>query len=552
MFGHILHRLALWVPSVLLVMLAVYALAFYGAGDPIKLIFLRAPGDVADDPTKIEAIREQAGLNRPFLVQFGSYIWNLLHGNFGNSLTSGRPVWNMVSAAAPVSLWLGLCAMIVTALVAIPLGMVAGMRQNSRLDYIILGTAVTLWAIPPYVAGPLLMVLLIMILPEGAVPYGWGGVFDLLILLPLTVLSFQPIALILRQTRAAVIEVMSEDYVRTARAKGVPEHMVALRHILRPVLTPVVTQLGLIMITIGNGAIFVELVFGLPGLGRLTVQVLINSDFPVILAITLIGFFLVMASNLLVDLLYPLLDARNLPPSLAHPFGTDDLGRDVISRVIYGARTANLVAICVTAIALAIGVILGAIAGFYGGMFDRVMMWFTDMTMSVPQLLLVVVINASLKQPIVTWMEDMYLASRNPIWRNSALIDFVLVFGSMTLISWPPYARLVRAQVLSIRNRPYVTAARAYGLTNRIIPLRYVLPNAMGPLIVAVSAGLGTAMVLESAFSFLGVGVNPPTPSWGNMISDGLRVWTNYPHLLVARLPFWQWSRWRSTSLATV
>lgn len=310
MFAHILHRLALWVPSVLLVMLAVYALAFYGAGDPIKLIFLRAPGDVAYDPTKIEAIREQAGLNRPFVVQFGSYIWNLLHGNFGNSLTSGRSVWKMISAAAPVSLSLGLCAMIVTALVAIPLGMVAGMRQNSRLDYIILGTAVTLWAIPAYVAGPLLMVLLIMVLPDGAVPYGWGGVFDLRILLPLLVLSFQPIALILRQTRAAVIEVMSEDYVRSARAKGVPEHMVALRHILRPVLTPVVTQLGLIMITIVNGAIFVELVFGLPGLGRLTVQALINSDFPVILAITLIGSFLVMASNLLVDLLYPLLDPR--------------------------------------------------------------------------------------------------------------------------------------------------------------------------------------------------------------------------------------------------
>jgi ABC-type dipeptide/oligopeptide/nickel transport system permease subunit len=234
------------------------------------------------------------------------------------------------------------------------------------------------------------------------------------------------------------------------------------------------------------------------------------------------------------DFLSQNLDARNVPPSFAHPFGTDDLGRDVISRVIYGARTAFLVAICVTAIALAIGVILGAIAGFYGGVFDRFMMWFTDMTMSVPQLLLVVVINASLKQPISTWMEAMYQQSFNPIWRNSSLVDFVLVFGSMALISWPPYARLVRAQVLSIRNRPYVTAARALGLTNRIILLRYVLPNAMGPLIVAVSAGLGTAMVLESAFSFLGVGVTPPTPSWGNMISDGLRVWTNYPHLLVA------------------
>jgi ABC-type dipeptide/oligopeptide/nickel transport system permease subunit len=249
----------------------------------------------------------------------------------------------------------------------------------------------------------------------------------------------------------------------------------------------------------------------------------------ILLLVALIGPYLTPY-----DFLSQNLDARNLPPELAHPFGTDDLGRDVLSRVIYGARTAFLVAICVTAIALSIGVVLGAIAGFYGGAFDRFMMWFTDMTMSVPQLLLVVVINASLKQPISTWMETMYLQTLNPIWRNSAIIDFVLVFGSMALISWPPYARLVRAQVLSIRNRPYVTAARALGLTNRIILLRYVLPNAMGPLIVAVSAGLGTAMVVESAFSFLGVGVNPPTPSWGNMISDGLRVWTNHPHLLVA------------------
>ncbi len=317
MIAYILRRLLLWIPSVILVMLGVYALAFYGAGDPIKLIFLRAPGDVAYDPVKIEAIREQAGLNQPFLVQFGNYLWNLVQGNFGNSLFSGRSVWAMISAAAPVSFMLGLMAMVVTALVAIPLGMVAGMHQNSRLDYSILGTAVTLWAIPPYVAGPLLMVLLLAVLPSGSVPYGWGGVFSVKIILPLIVLSFQPIALIIRQTRAAVIDVMTEDYVRTARAKGVPERVVALRHILRPVLTPVVTQLGLIMITIVNGAIFVELVFGLPGLGRLTVQALINSDYPVILAVTLIGSFLVMASNLLVDLLYPLLDPRATDPKAA-------------------------------------------------------------------------------------------------------------------------------------------------------------------------------------------------------------------------------------------
>ncbi|WEX75021.1 ABC transporter permease [Sinorhizobium numidicum] len=310
MLRYIATRFAIWVPSVLLVMMAVYALAFYGAGDPIKLIFLRAPGDVAYNPERIEAIRESAGLNKPFFEQFGYYVWNLVQGKFGNSLSSGRSVWAMISAAAPVSFKLALCAIILTALVAIPLGLISALNQNRRLDYIILGSALFLWAIPAYVAGPLLMVALIVALPGINVPYGWGGVFDVRIILPLIVLSFQPIALIIRQTRAAVIEVLSEDFVRTARAKGVPEVVVALRHILRPVLTPVVTQLGLIMITIVNGAIFVELVFGLPGLGRLTVQALTNSDYPVILAITLIGSFLVMLSNLLVDILYPLLDPR--------------------------------------------------------------------------------------------------------------------------------------------------------------------------------------------------------------------------------------------------
>jgi peptide/nickel transport system permease protein len=310
MLRYVATRFLLWIPSVLLVMLGVYALAYYGAGDPIKLMFLRAPGDVAYNPARIEAIRESAGLNRPFIEQFGAYLLNLVQGNFGNSLTSGRSVWAMVSAAAPVSFQLGLCAILLTALVAIPLGLIAGLNQNSRLDYLILGSALFLWAIPPYVAGPLLMVGLLVILPDVSGPYGWGGIFSVKIILPLIVLSFQPIALIVRQTRAAVIEILSEDFVRTARAKGVPETMVALKHILRPVLTPVVTQLGLIMITIVNGAIFVELVFGLPGLGRLTVAALTNSDYPVILAITFIGSFLVMASNLVVDLLYPLLDPR--------------------------------------------------------------------------------------------------------------------------------------------------------------------------------------------------------------------------------------------------
>lgn len=234
------------------------------------------------------------------------------------------------------------------------------------------------------------------------------------------------------------------------------------------------------------------------------------------------------------DFLTQDLDARNLAPSLAHWLGTDELGRDVASRVIYGTRTAFLVAIVVTAISVVIGSLLGAVAGYAGGKVDATIMWFTDVFMSVPNLLLVIVINTSLKPPLGRWMDQMYLATDNVIFRNTLIVDFIMVFGTISLVMWPPYARTVRAQILSIRSQPYVLAARSLGLPSRLIILRYLIPNSIGPLIVTVSAGLGGAMVLESAFSFLGVGVQPPTPSWGLMISDGLRTWQQYPHLLAA------------------
>jgi len=234
------------------------------------------------------------------------------------------------------------------------------------------------------------------------------------------------------------------------------------------------------------------------------------------------------------DFLSQDLKARNQPSSKAHWLGTDDLGRDVLSRIIYGARTATIVAFSVTAVSLMIGIVLGSVAGYTGGKTDTFIVWLADMTMSIPRLLLAVVINVSLKIPISRWMDDMYLATKNTFFRQTIWVDFALVFGALALIQWPSYARLIRGQILTIRNKNYVLAAQALGVPTRSILARYVIPNAMGPVIVALSAGLGAAMVLESAFSFLGVGVRPPLPSWGNMISDGLRVWRNYPHLLAA------------------
>jgi ABC-type dipeptide/oligopeptide/nickel transport system permease component len=307
---YLIGRFIKWVPSAVIVLFLVYALAFYGAGDPIKLIFLRAPGDVVWSPEQIEALREEAGLDRPFLIQFGDYFWHLLQGNLGNSIISNRPVIDIISAAAPISIQIGLAATAIMAIIGIPLGVLAGLYQNSWLDNVTVGFALFVWAIPVYVAGPLLLVLLVLVLKIMQVPYGWDGLFSTKAIIPVVVLALAPLALVIRQTRVAVIDVISEDYIRTAYAKGIPQYVVVYRHILRPVLTPVITTLGLIMITMINGAILVETVFGIPGLGYLTVNSIIEVDYPVILAITLIGTFLVMASNLLVDLVYPILDPR--------------------------------------------------------------------------------------------------------------------------------------------------------------------------------------------------------------------------------------------------
>lgn len=233
------------------------------------------------------------------------------------------------------------------------------------------------------------------------------------------------------------------------------------------------------------------------------------------------------------DFLSQNLEMRNQPSTWAHPFGTDDLGRDILSRVIYGARTAVILSISITILSTVIGVIVGAISGFVGGKLDSLITWVIDVIMSIPSLLLVIVINISFKPSLIVWMEAQYLETAREIFRQTIWVDFVLVFGSLAFLKWPKAARMIRGQILSIRNMNYIVAAKASGVSSYRILTKYIIPNAMGPVIVLFSATMGEAMVLESAFSFLGVGVRPPMPSWGNMISDGLRVWHIYPHVLL-------------------
>lgn len=198
---------------------------------------------------------------------------------------------------------------------------------------------------------------------------------------------------------------------------------------------------------------------------------------------------------------------RGESPSWSNPLGRDHLGRDMLSRLIRGTRYAFIVAFAATAISLSIGVPIGAASGYFGGWVDTILSRFVDTIMAFPTLVLLLTLAAVLGPSIQTT---------------------VVVIGATV---WSTYARVVRADVLSIRERDFIMAARAIGANNRRIITRHVLPNVLGPVIVIASLSVGGIIILEAALSFLGLGVTPPTPSWGGMLSDGRILLRDYPHI---------------------
>lgn len=201
---------------------------------------------------------------------------------------------------------------------------------------------------------------------------------------------------------------------------------------------------------------------------------------------------------------------RGESPTMAHPLGRDDIGRDVLSRLIRGTRVAFVVALSAMTISLAIGLSVGAISGYFGGWIDSGLSRVVDTLMAFPLLVLLITLAAVI---------------------GPSLQTTVIVIG---LTVWSTYARVVRADVLSVREREYVFAARAIGATDRRIIMRHVLPNVLGPVIVLASLAVGGIIILEAALSFLGLGVQRPTPSWGGMLADGRAHIRNYPHIAIA------------------
>ena len=310
MFAFLVKRIAATVPVLLIVAVLVFLLLRLTPGDPGAII----AGDAAS-PENIAKIRENFGLDKPLPVQFGIWFGNLMRGDLGESYFFKIKVAALIGQRIEPTLALSLCTIVIAVVVAVPLGVLAAWKQGGWLDRALMGFSVMGFSIPVFVLGYLLIWLV-------SLKLGWlpvqgyqrleGGFLPFIrhLILPSITLSVIYIALIARVTRAAVQDVLSEDYIRTARAKGLPEFRVLISHALANAAVPIITVIGIGIALLIGGVVVTESVYGIPGLGRLTVDAVLARDFPTIQGVILFFSFVYVLINLLVDISYLFFDPR--------------------------------------------------------------------------------------------------------------------------------------------------------------------------------------------------------------------------------------------------
>jgi peptide/nickel transport system permease protein len=312
MLKYTLGRLAIAIPTFLAVLFITFTLTALSPFDPVTIMMQQYEGtlDAAQQTEMVQRIRDQYGLDNSFLVQFTKYLERLLQGDLGISINGQRDVLRTIAKTFPISLQLGMAGGLLTTLIGIPLGALAALKQNSWIDYTLVGGALVFRSLPVFVLAPLLLVLFVLVLGWMKVPRGWDGLFQPKTILPIFILMLGPLPVVIRQTRQAVLEIFSQDYVRTAKAKGLALWLIILRHILRNALIPVVTTLGFIVEGLIVGSIFLDNIFAIPGFGAVTENAFRGFDYPVVMGVTMVTSLLIILTNLLVDLIYPLLDPR--------------------------------------------------------------------------------------------------------------------------------------------------------------------------------------------------------------------------------------------------
>jgi len=303
MYAYFARRLIATIPVLFGVLLLVFSMLHLVPGDPVKMML----GEFGASPAQIAKLQSQLHLNEPLPEQFGRYVWDAAHGNLGRSIRSNKPVTQEIKDNLPSTLQLALSGLLVAALIGIPLGVLAAVKQYSILDAGSMLVALIGISMPSFWLG--LLLIFAFSLKFRLFPATGGGDLRHLVL-PAVTLGLGASAIIARLTRSSMLEVLRHEYVTTARAKGLRESRVIIRHALKNALIPVVTIFGLQFGHLLAGTVVIETVFGRPGIGRLIVDAILNKDFPLVQGIVLVVAISYVVVNLIVDLLYAFLDPR--------------------------------------------------------------------------------------------------------------------------------------------------------------------------------------------------------------------------------------------------
>src|SRR5438309_477501 len=438
MLGYVARRLVQSLGVLIGVSVIVFGL-LHLTGDPTRLLL---PLEAREED--VRQLRALLGLDDPLWLQYLRFLGNAVRGDSGLSFKHQLPALPLIVQTLPATLHLTAAGLGLALVVAVPAGILAALKRNSVVDAVCSVGVLLGQAMPVYWLG----LLLIMVF---AVRLGWfpaaGRDGWTSIVLPATALGAFSMARIAHMARSGMLEVLAQDYVRTARAAGIRTFVVTYKYALKNAAIPLVTIIGLEFGILLGGAVITETIFAWPGVGRLAVDAI--------------------------------------------------LSRDILSRILHGGRISLGVGLTAVTLSALIGVTLGLLAGFFGGRADALIMRIVDVFLAIPYILLAMGVVFAL---------------------GPSLLNVILV---MAVTRWVQFARIVRADVLSIREREFVSGARARGNRSLRLLLRHVLPNALTPIIVVATLELAFMIIYESALSFLGLGVQPPTPTWGWMLADG-------------------------------
>ena len=310
MIRYIARRILFIIPVALLVSFMTFMIIHIVPGDPARLLL----GEIAT-PQSLAALRQQLGLDKPLLAQFGLWLWQLFHGNLGQSIQLQQPVLDAIAQRLPVTAELGICSLLFSLAIAFPLGIYSATHRNTWLDWLMNVLILLSTAIPSFVLGLVLIFVFavsLRIFPAGGyVPFNQDPLNNIRdLILPMVALGTGAVAGNMRQIRANMIEVLGQDYIRMARAKGMRERRINYLHALRNAVIPVLTIIGIQVGSIIAGTFVIETIYLWPGIGQLAVTSIFSKDYPIVQGIVLLSAFTYMAANLLVDISYVLLDPR--------------------------------------------------------------------------------------------------------------------------------------------------------------------------------------------------------------------------------------------------